>query len=220
MAEASPKKPVGQTAANLTDGKLSYGFLLAPETLQWSHSADYATVSVLGANDPDINWRSSTSSLSIPRLLFVSQGMTEDISESIQQLTAWCRIGATLKFTLGSTAIARCHISRFNPKETQWRSGKCTQAEASLDLIISRVSQVASEPTVTKVGGYTPRERENTNKAVLDALKNPAKAKKLKAGSGTQVSTAEDGYVTLRDLKGVLFGTYRINDLKTQGIIK
>lgn len=221
VTQKTPNKPVGATGANLGDGRISYEFLLAPETLQWSHQASYSSNNVLDTSLPHVRWKHSSSTLIIPRLLFVSQGMTQDMSESIKQLTTWCVTGATLSFTFGSTVIARCHISKFSPTESQWRSGKVTRAEAALDLIISREPLAAVVTTTsTKPESLTDRERFNISNQVTKALKNPAIAAKLKAASkGTLVDTSTDGYVTLRDAKGVLINNLKVSDLKSQGVI-
>jgi hypothetical protein len=203
-----PTKPVGNTTATLTDGKVTYSFLLDPETIQWSYTADYAANSVLLTSAQDITWKSSTQALSIPKVLFISQGMTEDVSSAIKQLTDWCLQGATLKFSYGATVVNRCHITRFNPIEKQWRSGKVTQAESVLDFMISREPvKVEIKPEVTpnqpkfptakpsdvrpemktsevtstpqKNIKYTDRELLKIKTTVMADLKNPAKRKTL-----------------------------------------
>lgn len=219
-----PDKPLGATGATLNDGKVTYNFLLDPETLQWSHQANYAANSVLDTNKPDVRWNSSTSTLSIPRVLFVSQGMTKDITDVIQQLTSWCALGATLRFMFASTTLERCHITRFNPVEKQWRSGKVTQAEASLELLISRVPVVAISSLATPgklTVTYTPRERLNITTKVIEALKNPGKLSRLKIKSqGIDINTDEAGNITVAYKSGGVAGTFKVADLKTQGIIK
>ncbi|MBW4558414.1 MAG: hypothetical protein KME59_21315 [Trichormus sp. ATA11-4-KO1] len=222
MQDRLPDKPLGTTGATLSDGKITYNFLLDPEKLQWSHQATYATNSVLGTDKPDTRWNSSTSTLVIPRILFISQGMTKDVTDTIQQLTSWCISGASLRFSFSSTSIERCHILRFTPVEQQWRSGKVTQAEANLDLLISREPVAVTPSTIGKPQvTYTPRERQNITNSVTEALKNSGKRAKLNIrNQSVNVATDEVGNVTVTYKSGGVAGTFRVADLRVQGIIK
>ncbi len=219
MATERPKS-VGSTQASLTDGKITYNFLLNPETLQWQHSADYAVVSVLDTSNPDVTWKASGSTLNIPRVLFMSQGAVEDLTDTIKQLVDWTIAGATLKFTYGSTVVPRCHITRFTPKEQQWRNGKITQAEAELTFLISREPVVTMSTTKTASISLTDRERFNVDNQVKKAIKNPAIASKLKVPRDALVESSADGYVTFRNAKGVFVTNMGVSDLRAQGIIK
>lgn len=223
-----PSKPSGQTSATLSDGKVTYNFLLDPQTLSWSSQADYSSNSVLLTDKPDVTWKSSVSALSVPNVLFISQGMTQDVSEAIKQLTDWCSSGTTLKFAFGSTVIPRCHIARFTHTEKQWRSGKCTQAEGNLDFLISREPQAvitasvvdsaasaAKFPTTTPqaVKGQanipssttaTTRELDRDLGKVKELLKNPNNRRKvLSIRPGLQLLDPNRTWqVSLRDIDG------------------
>lgn len=210
-------KPTGETGATLTDGTKTYSFLIDPQTISWNSQADFSNNSVLLSEKPDVTWRSSVSTLSLPSILFASQGMTKDVSDSIKQLTDWCSSGATLKFAFGSTIVPRCHITRFSFVEKQWRSGKCTQAEGNLDLVISREPLSTTGGTTTATNQfptagieevrpktasngqtvssssstttkYTERELKNIQKTITNDMKNQAKRRAL--GITTDVGLA------------------------------
>lgn len=211
-------KPTGETGATLSDGSKTYSFLIDPQTISWNSQADYSNNSVLLSEKPDVTWRYSSSTLSIPSVLFASQGMTKDVSENIKQLTEWCTTGATLKFAFGSTLVPRCHITRFSFVEKQWRSGKCTQAEGTLDLVISREplattggttaatnqfptatiedvrpktstdGKTVASSTTTTTKKYTERELKNIQSKITTDMKNQAKRRAL--GITTDVGLA------------------------------
>lgn len=205
-----PSKPAtNSTSATLTDGKTTYSFLYDPETLNWAYQSDYATTSVLLSQAQDVTWKYSTQSLSFPKVLFMSQGMHKDVSDAIDQLSKWCLEGVTLQFAFGATAIARCHISKFTPTQRQWRAGKVTYAEASLDFLISREpvkveikdEPIAKEPkfptakpedvrpamatkdpqaSTTTKKTFTDRELLNIKNVVTKDMTNPAKRRAIK----------------------------------------
>lgn len=165
---ATPGATKGQvTTASLSDGKSTYNFLLDPETLNWSYQGVYSSNSVLLTSNPDNTFKSSSSSLSIPRVLFITQGMTKDISKEVQDLSDFVLKGTELRFSFGNTQLPRVYLTRFSVTEKQWRAGRCTQAEGSLDLLISRepvkTSTVIEYTNAPKYPTTTPGEVRGQN---------------------------------------------------------
>lgn len=189
------------TLATLSDGKTSYSFLLDPEEILWSYQASYSNNSVLLTSAPDIQWQSSVTTFSCP-IKFLSQGMVQDMSTKIKPLADWCLSGATLRFSYGSTAIPRCHIIRFSITEKQWRNGKTSQADATIEFLVSRGATGSTGQTqVTRK--ITPREQLRIKQKVLQLLKNPAFRRKYGLGNTRyNIEVLPDGSIVLKSPRG------------------
>ena len=122
--------------ASLASGTVTYTFLINPETMQWSHSASFSSLPVLGSSQPLVKYKYSDSRLTLPKVLLWTASNNLDISKLVDQLSIWCKLGAVLRFQWGSTIIPQCSIKTFSYTTSQIRSGKPTKAEANIELLI------------------------------------------------------------------------------------
>lgn len=173
------------------DGKGSYNFLVNPEEIAWSHQAEFNTLPVLYTAQPLVSYKSSSSGLSIPRVLFWTKAHSGDLTDTLSALKAMTRPPAPgqqppmLKLTWGDLVAARLYIKAFSYREKQWRSGRVTQAEGNMEFLLSpepakaqysaapqaaKVSSNAAKP-LAKPTGLTDREREEYKAKVVARLK-------------------------------------------------
>jgi hypothetical protein len=204
--------------AILSDGTRPYSFLLDPETLQYTYNSTYTNNSVLGTQAPDVGFLASVSTLSIPRILFISQGLVQDVKPMVDALASLSSSGQPLRFSYAGNNIERCFISRFSIVHKHWTGNKLSQAEGTLDLILAR-------PTVVSIGTnvvnsvYTLREQDNISKAVKAGLQNPSKRKLLGILSTGALTINTDAYGMVT-INAVGYNkTFKVADLKNKKII-
>jgi hypothetical protein len=204
---------------SLSDGKTQYLFHLAPDELKWSFETEFTANKALLTPDPDVTWKSSNKTLSLPKVLFISPGMVKDMTGFLEPLRLWASQGTGLSLTFGKTVIPRCFLTRLEITEKQWRLGRCTQAEASLDFIIGR-EPVNRKGIVdpAKLPKLAQHERKSKALLVQKALNNPAMARQLNLPYGAyNVTLDESGNATVTKDKKTTVIPY--NTLKTLGIL-
>lgn len=210
---------VSQVWAKLerVDGKGSYNFLVNPEEVVWSHQADFSTLPVLYTAQPLVRYKSSVSSLSLPKVLFWTPAHSGDLTAILVSLKAMTKPPQPgqelpiLKLTWGNLVEPRLHLKSFSYREKQWRSGRVTSAEGNMEFLLapepskaqyskvpvaknkpaSSSSTSASQPTK-----LTDREREEYKAKILTKLASD-KALKVKYNYKTikEVTVDADGMV-------------------------
>lgn len=209
---------VSQVWAELerVDGKGSYNFLVNPEEIAWSHQAEFSSLPVLYTAQPLLNYKSSTSSLSIPRVLFWTKAHSGDLTDTLSALKAMTKPPAPgqqlpiLKLTWGDLVAARLYLKAFSYREKQWRSGRVTQAEGNMEFLLTpepakaqysavpqaaKVSSNAAKPSA-KPTKLTDREREEYRaKAVARLKADQNLVRRFGIKDIGSVSVREDGQV-------------------------
>lgn len=212
---------VSQVWAKLArvDGKGHYDFLVNPEEIVWTHQADFSSLPVLYTAQPLVSYKSSVSSLSLPKVLFWTPAHSGDLTAILASLRAMTKPPSPgqqlpiLKLTWGNLAESRLYLKSFSYREKQWRSGKVTQAEGNMEFLLapepskaqySKVPVTKGKPasTSSKPTKLTDRERESYKTKVLaklesdKALKAKYKYKTIKEVSvdaGGTVKVVADG---------------------------
>ena len=142
------------------DGKGSYNFLVNPEEIAWSHQAEFSSLPVLYTAQPLVSYKSSSSSLSLPKVLFWTKAHSGDLTDTLSALKAMTRPPAPgqqlpiLKLTWGDLVAARLYLKAFSYREKQWRSGRVTQAEGNMEFLLSpepAKTQYSAVPQAAKV---------------------------------------------------------------------
>ena len=142
------------------DGKGSYNFLVNPEEIAWSHQAEFSSLPVLYTAQPLVSYKSSSSSLSLPKVLFWTKAHSGDLTDTLSALKAMTRPPAPgqqlpiLKLTWGDLVAARLYLKAFSYREKQWRSGRVTQAEGNMEFLLSpepAKAQYSAVPQAAKV---------------------------------------------------------------------
>jgi hypothetical protein len=175
------------TRATLTDGRSTYTFMFPPESLDWLYQGDYSILSVLDTPNPTVNFKSSSTILSLPKVLLVTPGANQDVSKYLTPLNTWVSRGTKLKFSFGSFSIPICYIRAWRYKVTQVRLGYPSHVTGSLEIIKAN-SEVISQPkpTTTKSAPGTQNTQSTTGTT-------------SSTGNQSQVPRTEGDVLTVRE---------------------
>ena len=182
----NPNVKLGVLAVNPTwatlktvDDKLSFDFILNPESVQWTHSATVNELSVLRSKQPLVNYQASKSVLTLPNIKLWTvnnSGSLKEPIDTLRQMTkplASTGVLPVLALTWGSLSQPRLHLVSVDITETQWRSGVATKAIANMTFVIA--------PEIPKaVYQELPQDKPPTaaeNKGAVSTIKATNKAK-------------------------------------------
>lgn len=212
--------PVWASLSRL-DGKGSYSFLVNPEEIAWTHQAEFSSLPVLNTGQPLTKYKTSGTALSIPKVWFWTPGNAGDLTATLASLKAMTKPPAPgldpplLKLTWGHLTEPRLYLRKLEVKEKQWRSGKVSSAEGSMDLLISPVApkpQVVTTPPSTQAAKpsnvkLTDRERSDYQakvEAKLRTDKNLAKKLGVNINDLQRLQVGLDGSVSVSQTDGKL----------------
>lgn len=192
------------------DGKTSYEFIINPSEMVLESTGEYAKLPVLNTGQPLVKYKSSGDTITFPKVLFATPGNLRDLEKILGDLAAFTRPTAPgldpvlLSLTWGSTKIPRCFLKTFKRTETQWRSGKPTYAEGSLEFILApEPSKAQSVPVDAKAAKLSAREQQSNLDKVKAALAtNKTLASKLGVKSTDALAVTQDSQVTVTGTNG------------------
>lgn len=202
-------QPPDQTWAKLErlDSKATYDFLVNPQTIQRKYTAAFNKLAVLGTSQPQLSYVNSESILTIPEVLFWTPNNSGDISDTLSALATMTKplglVPPLLKLTWGFLREPRLYLESLDITETQWRSGKVTQATGSMSFLIAPeavTTKTTSEGTKTLL---STKEQEDYRKLVSDRFKkDPALALSLGVSKGSTVEVQDNGSVVTESPQG------------------
>lgn len=207
--------PVWASLSRL-DGKGGYDFLVNPEEIAWVHQAEFSSLPVLNTAQPLTKHKTSGTALSIPKVWFWTPGSAGDLTVTLASLKAMTKPTTTsqalpiLKLTWGHLTEPRLYLRKLEVREKQWRSGKVSSAEGSMEFLIAPLApkaQVTVTPTSGKAIKLTDRERSDYQakvEAKLKIDKNLAKKLNVSAKDLQRIQVGLDGAVSISQTDGKL----------------
>lgn len=187
------------------DGLGSYQFLVNPEEENWSFSAEFAKLPVAATSQPIVNYKSSDSTLSLPKVYIWTPDNSKQVRSVLDTLITFTRPikngdnPPLIKLSYGDTLVDRCYLAKLQVTAKMKLGGNVTMAECSMDFLIApELPKVELAPLEEKaVIKLTEKELQEASKLVLDAFTaDPKLCEKFKVKPNALFGVTDDLKVT------------------------
>lgn len=181
----TPIDTPNQTSNKQKPTSNSLVFIVNPDEENWSFKADFAKLAVLNTQQPLVKYKTSETSLRLPKVRLYSPDNSKNLQPIIDSLASFTRPPKAgeeppiLKVEYGELSLPRVYLESCDVKVTARIGGAVAMAEASLSFVLApeaqKVSVVEPPPGTTKTADsmlspQTEREQSARYQKLVESL--------------------------------------------------